>query len=279
MSRWTNEEIEAFHALHPQGRVLAAIVEGEPFASERPGQEARECFPPALRQRFDRDGKPTGERAEPIAADFRAGGDGRTLGLMKLIAGMLDVPLDEVVQREAHRRQRRLTIVAAIAIVGMLVMTSLAALAWQARNEAQHQREQADPWSASCSATCAGGSSRSAGWTCSTPSAAACLAISGQDSGGLSDEASASIFRDRLHLGVDGGHQVVPRDRRGLVDGAEHVPQVIDRHPRDAGGSPQQRVVLLLKPARPTRSAEPSRGSSRPAARCAATSSGSAGCR
>ncbi len=144
LSRWTNEEIVAFHALHPQGRVLAAIIDGEPFSSERPGQEARECFPPALRHRFDREGHETGERAEPIAADFREGGDGKTLGLMKLIAGMLGVPLDEIVQREAQRRQRRLTIVAGIAILGMLIMTGMATLAIQARNEAQHQREQAE---------------------------------------------------------------------------------------------------------------------------------------
>ena len=63
---------------------------------------------------------------------------------MKLVAGMLGAPLNEIARREAHRRQRRLTIVAAIAIVGMLVMTGLATLAWQARNEARHQREQAE---------------------------------------------------------------------------------------------------------------------------------------
>lgn len=143
-SRWTNAEIEQFRALHPERPLLAAIVAGEPFASETPGREAEECFPPALRQRFDSAGQPTGERHEPIAADFRKGGDGRQLGLLKLAAGLLGVPLDQIAQREAHRRQRRLTIVAAIAIVGMLVMTGLATLAWQARNEARHQREEAE---------------------------------------------------------------------------------------------------------------------------------------
>lgn len=143
-SRWIEAEIVTFKQLHPDGRILAAILDGEPFASERPGAEAEECFPPSLRQRFDADGRPTGERTEPIAADFRAGGDGRQLGLMKLIAGMLGVPLDEIVRREASRRQRRLTIVAAIAIAGMLIMTGMATLAIQARNEARHQREQAE---------------------------------------------------------------------------------------------------------------------------------------
>lgn len=143
-SRWIEAEIVTFKELHPDGRILAAILDGEPFASERPSAEDEECFPPSLRQRFDTQGRPTGERAEPIAADFRPQGDGKQLALMKLIAGMLGVPLDEIVRREAHRRQKRLTIVAAVAIIGMLIMTGMATLAWQARNEARHQREQAE---------------------------------------------------------------------------------------------------------------------------------------
>jgi tetratricopeptide (TPR) repeat protein len=143
-SRWTNAEIEQYRSLYPGRPVLAAIVEGEPFASELPGRAAEECFPPALRQRFDAEGKPTGERHEPIAADLREGGDGKRLGLMKLIAGLLGVPLDEMTQREAHRRQRRLTIIAVAAIIGMLFATVLATIAIRARNEAWHQREQAE---------------------------------------------------------------------------------------------------------------------------------------
>src|SRR4030095_2073345 len=76
-SRWTNEEILAFKKAHPGGCVLAVITEGEPFASEMPGREAEECFPPALRQKFDSRGRPTGKRAEPIAADLTANGDRR----------------------------------------------------------------------------------------------------------------------------------------------------------------------------------------------------------
>lgn len=143
-SRWIEAEIVTFKELHPDGHILAAILDGEPFASERSEGQEEECFPPSLRQRFDSEGHPTGERSEPIAADFRPQGDGKQLGLMKLVAGMLGVPLDEIVQREAHRRQKRLTLVAAMAIVGMLIMTGMATLAIQARNEARHQREQAE---------------------------------------------------------------------------------------------------------------------------------------
>src|SRR5688500_4973945 len=36
-SKWTNAEIAAFRRLHPDGEVFAAIIAGEPFASEIPG--------------------------------------------------------------------------------------------------------------------------------------------------------------------------------------------------------------------------------------------------
>src|SRR3712207_7323871 len=55
---------------------------------------SEECFPPALRQKYDRRGRPTSKRAEPLAADFRQTGDGRRLPFLKLVAGMLGVPLD-----------------------------------------------------------------------------------------------------------------------------------------------------------------------------------------
>lgn len=143
-SHWVNEEIATFKRLRPDGCVLAAIVDGEPFASERPGREADECFPPALRQRFDKRGRPTAKRAEPIAADFRETGDGKRLGKLKLVAGMLDVRLDELARREAQRRHRRLVYLAAGSLAGMVVTSGLAIIAVQARNEAQAQRSEAE---------------------------------------------------------------------------------------------------------------------------------------
>ncbi|HEV2078516.1 MAG TPA: TIR domain-containing protein [Allosphingosinicella sp.] len=143
-SRWTNEEIRRFKQLNPSGRVLAAIVAGEPFASEIPGREEEECFPPALRQRVDSKGRLTGKRAEPIAADLRPEGDGRRMGLLKLIAGMLALPLDDLVRRETVRRQRRLTWLAAGSLAGMVVTSGLAIAAVQARDEARDQRSEAE---------------------------------------------------------------------------------------------------------------------------------------
>lgn len=143
-SRWTNAEIEAFKRSHPEGCVLAAIAAGEPFASEIPGREHEECFPPALRQKFDRRGRPTGKRAEPLAADLREDGESRRLGFIKLVAGMLGVGLDDLLQRETTRRQRRLAILAALSLGGMAVTSTLAVTAIQARDSARDQRREAE---------------------------------------------------------------------------------------------------------------------------------------
>lgn len=143
-SRWTGAEIDRFKKLRPDGCVLAAIIDGEPFASELPGREHEECFPAALRHKYDRRGRPTRQRAEPIAADLREGGDGRRLGFLKIIAGMLGVGLDDLVQRDAVRRQKRLRMIAAASVAGMLVTSTLSVVAVEARNEARDQRREAE---------------------------------------------------------------------------------------------------------------------------------------
>ena len=143
-SHWIDEEIASFKRLHREDRILAAIVDGEPFASEIPGRENEECFPQSLRVRFDNRGRPTGQRAEPIAADLRPTGDGRRMGFLKIAAGMLGVGLDDLAQREAHRRQRRLSVITAASVVGMLFASGLAYTAIEARDEARDQRREAE---------------------------------------------------------------------------------------------------------------------------------------
>ena len=143
-SRWTNQEIESFKRTRPEGCVLAAVVAGEPFASDIPGREDEECFPPALRFKYDRRGHQTTKRAEPLAADFRAGGEGQRLAFLKLVAGMLGVGLDELAQREQTRRHRHMAWLAAGSLAGMAVTSTLAIAAFQARNEARDQRREAE---------------------------------------------------------------------------------------------------------------------------------------
>lgn len=143
-SRWVNEEIVAFKKLHGEKRVLAAIVAGEPWTSEIEGREDEECFPPALREKYDSRGRATGKRAEPIAADLRDGRDGRDAGKLKLVAGMLGLGLDDLVRREQQRRQKRLTYIAAASIAGMTVTSGLAVFAFDKRDEARDQRREAE---------------------------------------------------------------------------------------------------------------------------------------
>jgi tetratricopeptide (TPR) repeat protein len=143
-SRWVNEEIKTFKRLGREARIFALIVDGEPGSSANPATADEECFPPALSFRIGADGESTSERTEPIAADGRPGKDSKLDVKLKLIAGMLGVGLDELKQREAHRRQVRMMWLAAASITGMAITSTLAGAAWVARNEAERQRVRAE---------------------------------------------------------------------------------------------------------------------------------------
>ncbi len=141
-SAWVNEEIRRFKALRGDERVLAVMVSGVPFASEQADGAEQECFPEPLRRRLA--GKGAGERVETLAADFRPGEDSRRGALLKLVAGILQLDLDEIVQRDAQRQYRRLSLIAAASVVTALGMGALALAAVEARNEAIAQRTQAE---------------------------------------------------------------------------------------------------------------------------------------
>lgn len=138
-SKWVNEEILAFKRLGREDRIYCLIVDGEPNASDHPGQADEECFPPALRYRLGADGELSSVRTEPIAADARPGKDGRSNAKLKLIAGLLGVGFDALRQREQLRRQRQLFAIASGAIAGMVLTSGLAAAALIARATAQRQ--------------------------------------------------------------------------------------------------------------------------------------------
>jgi tetratricopeptide (TPR) repeat protein len=138
-SRWVNEEILAFKRLGRSDRIYPLIIAGEPNASDIPGREAEECFPPALRFNLDADGNLSDARTEPVAADARAGKDGRNNAKLKLIAGLLGVGLDVLRRREQQRRNRRLFLLACGATCGMVLASGLAAYALIQRSSAQKQ--------------------------------------------------------------------------------------------------------------------------------------------
>ncbi|WP_162888201.1 toll/interleukin-1 receptor domain-containing protein [Sphingomonas mesophila] len=129
-SKWVDQEIREFQRRHGTDRTLAAILDGEPGC----GEDGRECFPPALRE----------EGSEPIAADLRASGDGWRGGFLKIVAGMLDVGLDEIVQRDQQRRQKRMAWIAAASFLGMASTSGLALFALDQRNAAREERREAE---------------------------------------------------------------------------------------------------------------------------------------
>jgi hypothetical protein len=123
-SPWVTAEIELFRSLHPDRPVLAALLLGEPS----------DAFPPVL----------TEGGLEPLAADLRRGGDGPQLGFLKIVAGIANVPLDALIQRDAQRRIRRVTVITLGAFVAMLIMAIMTSMAISARNEAARQRAEAE---------------------------------------------------------------------------------------------------------------------------------------
>jgi len=95
-SRWVNEEVRSFRERGGEDRILALVVDGDP------GQDSPDgCFPPALLESGD------GGRREPLAADLRRYADGKSLALLKIVAGLLGVRLDLLRRRDAQRRFRR----------------------------------------------------------------------------------------------------------------------------------------------------------------------------
>ncbi len=152
-SRWVGEEVLTFKRLHGEDSVLALVIAGRPRASAIAGQEALECFPPALRCRLGPDGEVSDEAVHPIAADMRPDKDGRQLAKLKLIAGLTGLRLDDLVQREAQRKARRLATIAGASFAGMVLAGGLALYANQKRVEANEQREIAEKETATARAT------------------------------------------------------------------------------------------------------------------------------
>jgi tetratricopeptide (TPR) repeat protein len=109
-SNWANEEIREFVRLGRQSQIFCVIVDGDP-ASTDPGTR---CFPAALAE---------AGLHEPLAADVRKWADGKYLSKLKLIAGILGLPLDQLRRRELQKRRkvRALTAVALVAVAAVLI--------------------------------------------------------------------------------------------------------------------------------------------------------------
>ncbi len=122
-SLWVAREIELFRELHPERPILAALFSGEPH----------EAFPEPLMQ-----------GREPLAADFRKQGDGERLGFLKVVAGVVGVPLSTLLNRDAQRRLRRVMAVTGVALTAMIVMALMTTFALQSRDTARAAQLQAE---------------------------------------------------------------------------------------------------------------------------------------
>jgi len=142
-SFWVNREIEEFKRLTgADERVLAVILDGEPFGSET--GVGPECFPPALRRCVNADGHLTDLRADPAAADMRPGQDGRKNAVLKLVAGLIGSGLDDLIRRDSRRRHRSVMGITVGSVLGMLAMAVLAGIAYTAQQEAEARRADAE---------------------------------------------------------------------------------------------------------------------------------------
>ena len=143
-SEWVNQEIKDFKAMGRELRILYFIVSGEPYAADRPGSQGEECFPQAAKYAVGSDGFYTNVRAEPIAADARENGDGAQNALLKIIAGLLGVGLDDLKRRALQQRHRKLGLIAATSAMAMIATIALAAYAFVQRNAAEDARTEAE---------------------------------------------------------------------------------------------------------------------------------------
>lgn len=143
-SHWVNEEVLAFKQMGRIERIFCLIVDGEPNASDLRGNDAEECFCPALRFTLDHHGQPTAKCTEPIAADARSDKDGKANAKLKLIAGLLDIGFDQLKHREQHRKMQRLVALTSLALVVMAVTITLAVFALISRHDAQRRQAQAE---------------------------------------------------------------------------------------------------------------------------------------
>jgi hypothetical protein len=127
-SDWVGREIEYFRSLHGDSGVLAALIDGEPA----------DAFPPALLR------SARGGEIEPLAADFRKDSGFRRLAMLKLVAALAGVPLDQLVQRDGRRQIRRLAVLAGVALAGLAAMAFLALSAVAAQQATAAERNRAE---------------------------------------------------------------------------------------------------------------------------------------
>jgi WD40 repeat protein len=134
-SPWVNRECAAFIELGREKLIFPVIAAGEPDS----GNAETECFPPALRGR----GLLAADLREIRKPNGQLVGDGREGARMKLIAGLIGLPLDRVIQRERRRQRQLVTLLSGAALTFLAVAVAAAGFGWLSEQRAATIRVQA----------------------------------------------------------------------------------------------------------------------------------------
>lgn len=112
-SIWVNSEVEIFLQHHSQERIFPII---SPDTSAKANLED-DCFPPILRGK----GLLAADLREFRGSSGSTIGDGFEGGILKTIAGLLGVPLDQLIRREQARQRQKLAVFGIASIVFAIV--------------------------------------------------------------------------------------------------------------------------------------------------------------
>ena len=122
-----NEEVRLFRSRHPGRPVIPVIIEGTYPAN----------FPPALRFALAADGSVTDQPVTILGPDLRKTGDGRTLGLAKIAAGLTGLATDDLHQRLKRQQRRQAWINGVVAACLMVLAGTGGVLYWQKQQLAE----------------------------------------------------------------------------------------------------------------------------------------------
>ena len=123
-SRWVNEEIREFTRLGRKNHIFCIVVD----AVDKAERSDASVFPAALRE---------SGLLVPLAADARKWADGKHLAKLKVIAGLLGLPLDKLRRRDLQKRQKiwAMSLVASIAVAAILVVAVMARITAMERRD------------------------------------------------------------------------------------------------------------------------------------------------
>ncbi len=120
-SQWVGAEIEHFKSLGKAHRIFCLLVDG-----------GAEAFPEPLLTDTE------GNALEPLAADPRDHADGKRLARLKLIAGLLDLRLDQLARRDLQRQRQLRAVYLSLGV--MFTAVSVGAY-WNWLQQRQEARE------------------------------------------------------------------------------------------------------------------------------------------